>query len=197
MPRWDPRAEDRLREAALTLFLEHGYENVTVADITDRAGLARRTFSRYFADKRDVLFAGSDQLPAAISKAVRAADARLTPAEALLAGLADTGTLLAEQVPRSPERRRIVAGSAELQERERTKFAAVTAALTDTLRARGATDTAARLLADVGVAVFKTAFAQWTEEPGGADFPVYIRQAAAELTDALEPITRRTAVPSP
>ena len=64
MPRWDPRAEDRLRDAALELFLEHGYDNVTVAQITERAGLTRRTFSRYFTDKRDVLFAGSEQLPA-------------------------------------------------------------------------------------------------------------------------------------
>ncbi|WP_194898544.1 TetR/AcrR family transcriptional regulator [Catenulispora pinisilvae] len=192
MPRWDPRAEDRLRESALALFLERGYENVTVTDITDHAGLTRRTFSRYFADKRDVLFAGSDRLPTVIAKAVQATDPALTPAEALITGLADTGTLLAKNVPRSPERRRIVAGSAELKERERTKLAAVVDAVAEVLRARGASDTAARLLADVGVAVFQAAFARWTEEPDGADFPVYVREAATELTTALEPIARRT-----
>ena len=79
MPRWDPRAKDRLRDAALELFLEHGYENVTVAQITERAGLTRRTFSRYFADKRDVLFAGSEQLPPALADAVRQADGALAP----------------------------------------------------------------------------------------------------------------------
>ncbi|ACU73421.1 transcriptional regulator, TetR family [Catenulispora acidiphila DSM 44928] len=191
MPRWEPSAEDRLREAALALFLDRGYENVTVSDITDHAGLTRRTFSRYFADKRDVLFAGSDRLPAVISKAVRDADPALGPAEALLAGLADTGTILARNVPRSPERRRVVAGSAELQERERTKLAAVTDSLTEALQERGASGTAARLLADVGIAVFRTAFAGWTEEPDGADFPVYVHEAAAELTSALAPIAQR------
>ena len=55
MPRWDAQAEDRLRAAAIELFLEFGYENVTVAQIADRAGLTRRTFSRYFTDKRDLL----------------------------------------------------------------------------------------------------------------------------------------------
>ena len=125
MPRWDPSAEDRLRDAALVLFLERGYENVTVTDITDHAGLTRRTFSRYFADKRDVLFAGSERLPEVISHAVLSTDPGLAPAQALLAGLASTGATLAKYVPRSPERRRIVAGSAELQERERTKMAAV------------------------------------------------------------------------
>lgn len=188
MPRWESRAEDRLREAALALFLERGYENVTVADITDRAGLTRRTFSRYFADKRDVLFAGSERLPGVISQAVREADPALGPAEALLAGLAGTAVTLAKHVPRSPERRRIVAGSTELQERELGKFAAVTDALTATLRERGANEVAARLLAEVGVAVFRAAFARWTEEPDGADFPVYITEAAAELTGALAPI---------
>ena len=96
MPRWEPSAKDRLREAALALFLDRGFENVTVTDITDHAGLTRRTFSRYFADKRDVLFAGSDRLPEVVSKAVRGVDAGLGPAEALLAGLADTGAILAK-----------------------------------------------------------------------------------------------------
>ncbi|MEZ0110944.1 AcrR family transcriptional regulator [Catenulispora sp. EB89] len=188
MPRWEPSAEDRLRESALALFLERGYENVTVSDITDHAGLTRRTFSRYFADKRDVLFVGSERLPAVISQAVRDADPALGPAEALIAGLADTAALLAKQVPRSPERRRVVAGSTELRERELGKFVAVTDALAETLRARGATEVGARMLAEVGVAVFRAAFARWTEEPDGADFPVYIMEAASELIGALRPI---------
>jgi AcrR family transcriptional regulator len=191
MPRWEPSAEDRLRESALALFQQRGYENVTVSDITDHAGLTRRTFSRYFADKRDVLFAGSERLPMIIAKAVRDAEPRLGPAEALIAGLSATGTILAKNVPRSPDRRRIVAASAELQERERTKFADVAESLGEALRERGATDTAARLLADVGIAVFRTAFARWTEEPDGEDFPVYVTEAVAELTSALAPIANQ------
>ena len=119
-------------------------------------------------------------------------DAQLGPAEALIAGLSETGTVLARNVPRSPERRRIVAGSHELQERERTKLAAVADHLAEALRERGATDTAAQLLADVGIAVFRAAFARWTEEPDGADFPVYVTEAAAELTGALAPIAERS-----
>ncbi|MGN6126906.1 MAG: TetR family transcriptional regulator, partial [Humibacter sp.] len=60
MTRWMPDGEERLRRAAIELFLERGYDDVTVVQIADRAGLTRRTFSRYFADKRDVLFAGED-----------------------------------------------------------------------------------------------------------------------------------------
>src|ERR1700727_2051938 len=134
MPRWDPKAEDRLRDAALDLYLEHGYENVTVAQITERAGLTRRTFSRYFTDKRDVLFAGSEQLPIALADAVRHADDALAPFDALLAGLVETGELLSDRVPHAAHRRAVIRASPELQERERTKFAAVTDAVAAALR---------------------------------------------------------------
>jgi AcrR family transcriptional regulator len=63
------------------LFLAHGFDNVTVAQITERAGLTRRTFSRYFTDKRDVLFAGSEQLPRVLAAAVGRADPDLAWAE--------------------------------------------------------------------------------------------------------------------
>ena len=110
-------AEDRLREAALELFLEHGYENVTVAQITERAGLTRRSFSRYFTDKRDVLFAGSERLPVALAHAVRDADSTLSPFEALLTALVDVAGVLAERAPHAAQRHAVVQTSPELQER--------------------------------------------------------------------------------
>ena len=45
--------------AAIELFDERGYEATTVAEIAERAGLTKRTFFRYFSDKREVLFSGS------------------------------------------------------------------------------------------------------------------------------------------
>ena len=53
MGRWRPDARARLQEAALTLYGERGYEKTTVAEIAERAGLTKRTFFRYFADKRE------------------------------------------------------------------------------------------------------------------------------------------------
>src|SRR5450756_1710058 len=60
--RWAPDARERLETAALDLFVENGYEETTVAQIADRAGLNRATFFRHFADKREVLFGGEDVL---------------------------------------------------------------------------------------------------------------------------------------
>ena len=62
MVRWEPNAAGRLREAALDLYVDKGYEQTTVAEIAERAGLTARTFFRHFPDKREVLFAGSELL---------------------------------------------------------------------------------------------------------------------------------------
>ncbi|MFD2466106.1 TetR family transcriptional regulator [Amycolatopsis silviterrae] len=185
MPRWDPEAKERLRAAALELFAEHGYENATVTQITERAGLTRRTFSRYFTDKRDVLFAGSEQLPAAMADAVRRADPVLPPFPALLAAMIDVGELLADMAPHAAQRRAVIASSPELQERERTKLAAVTEAVVEALQERGATESSAKLLAQVGIAVFQTAFERWSDQPKDTDFAARVREAAAELTANL------------
>ncbi|MGH3211841.1 MAG: TetR/AcrR family transcriptional regulator [Trebonia sp.] len=181
MPRWEPQARDRLREAALELFLAHGYDNVTVAQITERAGLTRRTFSRYFADKRDVLFAGSEQLPGVIADAVGRVDPALAPFEAMLSALTEVGDLLADQVQHAAERRAIVEASPELQERGRTKFAEVTGALGAALEQRGAEGATAGLLAPVGAAIFWAAFDRWARQPGRGSLADHIRETAAEL----------------
>jgi AcrR family transcriptional regulator len=55
-------ARDRLAEAAFTLFDERGYEQATVDDITDRAGLGRTTFFRHYRSKEDVIFPDHDRL---------------------------------------------------------------------------------------------------------------------------------------
>ena len=46
MSRWQPDARGRLMEAAIELYLEHGFEQTTVARIAERAGLSERTFFR-------------------------------------------------------------------------------------------------------------------------------------------------------
>jgi AcrR family transcriptional regulator len=188
MARWDPGAEDRLRKSALELYLERGFENVTVAEIAERAGLTRRTFFRYFADKREVLFAGSERLPAVVVEAVLAADAALPPFEAVLQALTFVGTQLAEQAPDAGERRRAIAASPELQERERTKLADLTTALAEALRRRGATDATAKLLAQIGIAIFQAAFERWIDRRGDAAFPACIREATAEVESGLSSI---------
>jgi AcrR family transcriptional regulator len=57
-----PAARDRLAEAAFALFDERGYEQTTVDDITERAGLGRTTVFRHYRSKEDVIFPDHDRL---------------------------------------------------------------------------------------------------------------------------------------
>jgi AcrR family transcriptional regulator len=57
-----PAARDRLADAAFALFDERGYEQTTVDDITERAGLGRTTFFRHYRSKEDVIFPDHDRL---------------------------------------------------------------------------------------------------------------------------------------
>jgi AcrR family transcriptional regulator len=55
-----------LEQTALRLFLEKGYENTTVEEITESVDVSTRTFFRYFATKDEVLFAHQAERIAAL-----------------------------------------------------------------------------------------------------------------------------------
>ncbi|WP_405865708.1 MULTISPECIES: TetR family transcriptional regulator [unclassified Streptomyces] len=57
-----PAARVRLADAAFALFDERGYEQTTVDDIAERAGLGRSTFFRYYRSKEQVIFPDHDRL---------------------------------------------------------------------------------------------------------------------------------------
>ncbi|HEY3717767.1 MAG TPA: helix-turn-helix domain-containing protein [Jatrophihabitantaceae bacterium] len=57
---------DRLVDAAFELFAERGYEQTTVDDIAERAGVGRTTFFRQYRSKEDVIFPNHDRLIAAV-----------------------------------------------------------------------------------------------------------------------------------
>jgi AcrR family transcriptional regulator len=55
-----------LEQTALRLFMEKGYENTTVEEISEAVDVSTRTFFRYFATKDEVLFAHQPERLAAI-----------------------------------------------------------------------------------------------------------------------------------
>src|SRR5437667_8607086 len=104
MGRWEPGASGRLREAAMQLYVERGFEQTTVAEIAARAGLTARTFFRYFADKREVLFAGSANLQEQLVRALEAAPHSASPMQAVSAALAAAATTLGQHREHSRKR---------------------------------------------------------------------------------------------
>src|SRR3954467_7482804 len=94
MARWEPDAAGRLREAALELYVAHGYERTTVAEIAERAGVTARTFFRHYADKREVLFGGSEKLQEAMAAGGGAAPPDTGPLEVVAAALTAAAELI-------------------------------------------------------------------------------------------------------
>ena len=181
MGRWEPDARGRLEEAALALYGERGFERTTVAEIAARAGLTERTFFRHFADKREVLFAGSPVLQGLLVSTLSAAPEHTAPIDAVAKAVAAAGAALQERHDHARRRQAVIAANAELRERELIKLASLSAALADTLRGRGVRDPAASLAAEAGIAVFRVAFERWIGEPGRPDLPSLIRESFGEL----------------
>jgi AcrR family transcriptional regulator len=180
MGRWEPDARGRLEQAALALYGERGYEQTTVAEIAARAGLTERTFFRHFADKREVLFAGSAALRDLIVSTL-ASSPDAAPIEAVAAALQAAGAVLQQRREYARQRQTVIAANTELRERELIKLASWATALSDTLRQRGVTDPAASLAAEAGIAVFRIAFERWINEPTEQDLPHLIRDSLDEL----------------
>src|ERR1700743_167634 len=94
MARWEPDARGRLEQAAMELFQERGYVRTTVEEIAARAGLTERTFFRYFADKREVLFSGAKALEKAIVERIANAPQDAAPLAAVSAAFVAAGAEL-------------------------------------------------------------------------------------------------------
>ena len=78
----------------------------------------------------------------------------------------------------------MVAGHADLHERELLKRAKLRSAMADALRARGVSDPAASLAAEIGGMAFTTAFARWVEPGHSRGFAEVAREALDELVKA-------------
>ncbi|KUN09573.1 TetR family transcriptional regulator [Streptomyces yokosukanensis] len=181
MGRWEPDARGRLAKAALALYAERGYEQTTVAEIAKRAGLTERTFFRHYADKREVLFAGSGELEGRFVGAVAGAPTSAPPLDALTLGLDAVAEMFADQREFASRRQAVITANAELRERELIKLASLVAVLTDTLRSRGVAEPAASLSAEAAVAVFKVAFERWIAPDEERPLAQLTREALAEL----------------
>lgn len=165
----------------MTLFDEQGYEATTVAEIAEAAGLTKRTFFRYFTDKREVLFGGGTELRDCWVAGIEEAPAEAGAMEAVSLGLDRVAELFKDRHAFAQTRARIVVANPELQERELIKLAQLAAALAAALRVRGIVDPAADLAAQTGVTVFHNAFARWVRQDDPAAMRRLLDDSLADL----------------
>jgi len=165
----------------MQLFLDRGYDQTTVADIAERAGVTSRTFFRYYADKREVLFGGSEALQTAMIDAVASAPARAKPLDAIGAALNAAADMIGGRRDFSRQRFAVINANPALGERELSKMAGLSAALGEALRQRKVDEPAASLAAEAGIGVFRVAFERWVSD--STDRP--LRTVMQESLDQL------------
>lgn len=181
MGRWEPDAAGRLWAAAVELFVERGYDETTVTDIAERAGLTRRTFFRYFPDKREVLFSGAVPLREEMLRSLAQAPADVAPMTAVSAALEAAAVVLGRDRAWSRRRQEVIDAHPDLAERESSKLAGLAGALAEGLRGRGVAESEAVLAAELGIAVFRVAFLTWVRAEQDEGFDTVIRRTAATM----------------
>lgn len=181
MSRWEPNARGRLEQAALDLFIERGFDQTTVTEIAERAGLTERTFFRYFADKREVLFWGQERLRELYVRTIAAAPEGAAPIDAVAAALEAAVPVFHQRRALVRQRQAVIAATPDLQERELLKSATLADAMAAALRQRGVPDPTARLAADAGSLAFHSAFIRWASAPEAHDLSLLIREAFDQL----------------
>jgi len=167
----------------MELFQERGYVQTTVEEVAARAGVTERTFFRYFADKREVLFSGAKELEKGIVDRIESAPREASPLHTVVAAFEAAG--------------------AELQDRRDLRFGARdTRSSPSTPRSKSASSSrwppsrwpsrrrsvraASRSLPQasrprLASPFFKVGFERWVSERKPRDFAAHIRAAVDAL----------------
>lgn len=165
MPRSGDQARRRLQQAALELYLQHGYDSTTTAEIAGRAGVTERTFFRHFPDKREVLFDGEGALGDDLERGIAEAPEGLDPLTVLLLSFRTAVPLLVRNRPLSERRQAVISATPALRERALMKEASLSTVLAAALQRRGVDAGRAMLAGQIGIAAFSRAVLVWFEHP--------------------------------
>lgn len=201
MTRWEPDARDRLERAALELFAEQGFAQTTVPQITKRAGLTTRSFFRHYADKREVLFRGDDEIPATIATLMASRPPGLSLMDLIIWGDETMArNVLGHQRDYLKARHAIIETDTGLKERELRKQNALAEAIAHALSDQGLDPLTATLAGKVATTISSTAVERWLEATDPRPLVDYITDARKTLDHLLtdktpwhEPGTRQSA----
>jgi AcrR family transcriptional regulator len=129
------RTRQAIADAALQLFLAHGFEQVTVAQVAARAEVAEKTVYNHFRTKADLVFDSDQDVLERLLAAVRGRTAGQSALAAVRDCLTRSGGDLGEAAPRGAQAafRQLVAASPALQAHQRAIAARYEQALADAL----------------------------------------------------------------
>lgn len=156
-----------LHQAALRLAMASGLDGVTVEDIADEAGVSRRTFSNYFANKEDAVLHADRERMRTLLESVRDRPAAERAWAALRHSAISLYGQLAMPDPDWLAQLRLLRRHPSLLARQAVDWFTLERDLAEVLVARGHVDALrARLMAATFLATIRTAGAVWFESGG-------------------------------
>jgi AcrR family transcriptional regulator len=173
-----------LHQAAVRLAIAHGADKITVEAIADEAGVSRRTFSNYFANKEEALLYGDHQRISALIGMVRARPAGERPWEALTEAAREFYRQVGELDPAWVAQTRLLRSHPALLAQQLNTFAAVERELAATVTARMSepdpSGVRARLAAATFLASLRVALHIWLDAPADTSLEDLVDRALAE-----------------
>jgi AcrR family transcriptional regulator len=156
------QARQRIIEAARELFLERGFDGVSVGDIAERAEVGRTTFFRHFGDKQEVVFANEQELLDTIAAAGQAdGDPAPRSATEALEQLRPVLFSLCTQATADPDAYtrhfQLIDRHPELRARDAVKTQQIADKMSELLVHRGSDEATARFAAQIALACYQTA----------------------------------------
>lgn len=159
-------SREELELIALELFAERGFDQTTVDDVAEAAGIGRRTFFRYFASKNDVVWGDFE----GALEHLRAELGAVPSAVPLMEGIA--GAVKAfNQLPRGAEKQHrtrmaMVLHTPALQAHSTLRYAGWREVIAEHAATRLGDGFSAELLAHQVLASCVAAYEQWLATPG-------------------------------
>ncbi|MCX5309025.1 TetR/AcrR family transcriptional regulator [Streptomyces sp. NBC_00160] len=174
-----------IQEHALRLFLEQGYQNTTVEEISAAAGVSHMTFFRHFPTKEAVV--ESDDYDPLIVRLIQERPPQEDGLTALRNALGQgLETVYATGRDTLLARTRLIFDTPALRARTWDTQYATQRLFADALRARSPeeSDLATRVTAAAALAAVTTALAAWVESDGALELPVLVNEAFGALRPA-------------
>ncbi|HEV3352536.1 MAG TPA: TetR family transcriptional regulator [Acidimicrobiales bacterium] len=167
------QTRDALAQAALELFAERGFDQVTVEEIAAACDVSPRTFFRYFGSKEDVLFADSDRRCDHLLASIAEQDPAVPAFDALAGAVRELAGDYAPEGERLRARHAILRSTPSLAsrnaERQQGWEGKVIDALRTSGRARGMSDLDLRLMVASTTTALRVAIEDWTASAGEGD----------------------------
>lgn len=179
---------EELADAMLDVFLERGYDEVTVEEAARAVGISRATFFRYFGSKEDAVLTTVGGSSHAFEKAMT--DLELRPGVPVWDLVRDTFQRTISPLDQGEERGRarlrMIHAHAALRSRLAERRQILCPDLAQALTAQGLPPALATTVSTVGLSALDLAWSRWAQD-GSLTMHAALDQVFAELMGAAQP----------